>query len=189
MARTEHHWRPKNRQIIGATVIALLALAGSWVMAASFAITNGNVETGGGAYHGTALLAFWSESSVGVGSQPGPLPTLLSTTIGAPTVLAGAAANYAINAPVAGDVVHFWKFAETTAAPVNTEVQIQFTVSSGAVPVVTQVTVYIETQAVAPGATITYTLYYDLGSPVAGTITLNSVTQVGLQCSAVGTCP
>ena len=189
MAQSKQKWRPRNRQIVGATVIAILALAGSWVMAASFSISNGNTETGGGAYHGTALLGFWSETTVGVGSEPGVLPAVLSTTIGTPTVLAGAAANYAVNAPTANDIVHFWKFAETNAAPINTEIQMQFTISSGAVPTVTQVTVYVETQAVAPVGTITYTIYYDLGSPSSGTITLNSVTEVNLQCSAVGTCP
>jgi hypothetical protein len=189
MATQTRSWRPNNRQIVGTTLIALLAIAGGWVMAASFSITNGATETGAGAYHGTALLTFWSETAAGVGGQPGALPTALSTTIGTPTVLAGAAANYAVNTPTAGDIVHYWKFAETTAAPINTEVEMQFSVSTGAVPTVTQVTVFIETQASAPGATITYTLYYDLGAASSGTITLNSVTEVSLQCASVGNCP
>jgi hypothetical protein len=189
MALQQHRWRPKNRQIIGATAIALLALTGGWVMAASFSITDGSTETGAGAYHGTALMTYFSETSVGVGSEPGTLPTALSVTVGTPTVLAAAAANYAVNTPTSGDIVHYWKFAETTAAPTSTEVELQFTISTGAVPAVTQATVFIETQATAPAATITYTIYYDLGSPATATITLNSVTEVSLQCTAVGTCP
>lgn len=56
-------------------------------------------------------------------------------------------------------------------------------------PTVTTVTVYVETQATVPATAQTFTLYYDLGSPATATITLNSVTQLGEQCSAVGTCP
>ncbi len=62
-------------------------------------------------------------------------------------------------------------------------------VSTGVVPTVTSVIVYVETQAVIPGTAQTFVLYYDLGSPASATITLNSVTQVSEQCSAVGTCP
>jgi hypothetical protein len=32
-------------------------------------------------------------------------------------------------------------------------------------------------------------VYYDLGNPGSGTITLNSVTELGQQCTAVGNCP
>ncbi|HYA58467.1 MAG TPA: hypothetical protein VEH57_08445 [Thermoplasmata archaeon] len=168
--------------------MALLAISCGWVVA-SFTISLGNTETGAGAYHPTAALTWWAEASVGVGTQPGVLPTVLSTTVGTPTVLAAAGTNYAINAPTAGDVVHFWKFTEANTAPVNTELELQFTVSTGVVPTVTQITVYIESQAADPATAQTFVLFYDLGSPATGTITLNSVTEIGQQCSAVGTCP
>ncbi|MCI4366053.1 MAG: hypothetical protein L3K10_08395 [Thermoplasmata archaeon] len=179
----------KRRHILGGTIVAMLIIAGSWVMAASFAIQNGTTETGSGAYHGTAAIAYWTETAVGVGTQPGVLPAVLSGTAGTPTVLAGAATNYAVNAPTLNDIAHFWKFSEATTAPINTEVELQLTISTGAVPVITAVIVYVETQAVAPGSAITFTLYYDLGSPSSGTITLNAVTQISQQCAAVGTCP
>ncbi len=188
MALANRTKKLRRATIWAATALAMVAVVGGWAMA-SLTITQGANETGGGEYHGAAALTYWSESASGLATQPGTLPTAVSTTVTAPTVLAGAATNYAVNAAVAGDVAQYWKFTETTAAPVSTEVEIQFTVSTGATPTVTSVTVYIETQTAAPGAAIVFTLYYDLGSPATGTITLNSVTQIDQQCSAVGTCP
>jgi len=184
-------WRSgvTRRSVLGGTIIAMLLLTMGWVVAVSFSIQNGTVETGGGFYHGTSSLTYWTEASVGVGTQPGVLPTALSTTVGTPTVLAAAATNYAINAPTLNDLAHFWKFTEATTSPVSTELELEFTVSSGAVPVITLVTVYIQTQAVIPGTAVTFTLFYDLGSASSGTITLNSVTEISQQCGAVGTCP
>jgi len=189
MPRTDKSAKSKRRIVWVGTVVALLAVAGGWVLAASLQIGPGNTETGAGTYHGTALLTYWSETSVGVGTQPSPVPTTLSAAVATPTQLAATGQGYAINAPTAGDIVHFWKFTESTAAPAATEIELQFTVSTGAVPVVTAVTVYIETQATIPATAQVFTLYYDLGSAATTTIVLNSVTEIGQQCSAVGTCP
>jgi hypothetical protein len=178
-----------RRTILGGTLIAMLVLTGGWVAAASFTVTQSTTETGGGNFHGTSSLTYWTESSVGVATQPSTLPTVLSTTVGTPTVLAGTATNYGVNAPTANDLAHYWKFLEATSAPVSTELELQFTVSTGAVPVITEVVDYVETQATAPGAAITFAVYYDLGSAASGTITLNSVTEVSQVCGSVGTCP
>jgi hypothetical protein len=186
---TGKRFRVKPRHVLGGTIVALLIIGGSWVMAASFAITQGSTETGSGVYHSTTALTYWSELSAGVATQPGTAPTALSSTVGTPTVLAAAATNYAVNPWTLNDIAHFWKFSETTAAPVSTEVELQIAVSTGSPATVTNVAVYVETQAVAPSGTITFTLWYDLGSPASATITLNSVTQVSEQCAAVGTCP
>jgi hypothetical protein len=186
--RTGKRYRLKRRHVLGGTAVAMLVIAGGWVMAASFAIQQGGAENGNGTYHGTAGLAFWTESSAGVATQPGPLPAVLSSSAGGPTTLGGSAANYGVNAPTATDVAQFWRFTETAAAPINTELELQFTVSTGVVVTITQVTVYVQTQAAALGGPITFTLYYDLGSPSAGTITLNSVTEISQECPG-GTCP
>jgi len=178
----------KPRHVIGGTIVALLVLSGSWVMAASFAVTQGPTETGSGVYHGTSSLTYWTEATAGVSTQAAT-PPLLSTTVGTPTVLPAAGTTYGINAPVVNDITHYWKFTEVTTAPANTEVELMIAVSTGVVPTVTSVIVYVETQAVIPGTAQTFVLYYDLGSPASATITLNSVTQVSQQCSAVGTCP
>ena len=184
-------WNPKvtRRSVLGGTIIALLLLTMGWVVAVSFSIQNGSTETGAGTYHATSSLTYWAEASVGVATQPGTLPTALSTTVGSPTVLAATATNYAINTATLNDLAHFWKFTEATTAPASTELELAFTVSTGAAPLITQVLVYVETQATVPGTATTFTLYYDLGAPSAGTITLNSVTEVSQQCGAVGTCP
>jgi hypothetical protein len=179
----------RNKTILAETTMAVLTFVGGYALAVALTITNGASETGGGVYHATNNLAYWTESTVGINSQPSPVPSTLSSTVGTPTVLAGAATTYAINAPGAGNVVHFFKFSEATTAPINTELEIQFTVSTGAGPTITLVTVYVETQAAAIASAITFTLNYDLGSAGAGTITLNNVMQVSQVCSAVGTCP
>jgi hypothetical protein len=189
MPSTERTRRLTRRTVWIATALAMAAVIGGWTVAAAFTVQQGNTETGGGAYHGTSSLTYWTETSVGVGSEPSTLPAVISTTVGTPTVLGGAAANYAVNTPVATDVVHFWKFTEAAGAPVSTELELQFTVSTGAGPTITQVTSFVETQATSPGAAIVFTIYYDLGSPASGTITLNSVTEISQTCSAVGNCP
>jgi len=169
-------------------IVALLIIGGSWVMAASFAVTQGPTEVGTGVYHGTASLTYWTELSAGVTTQSGT-PPLVSATVGTPTTLPATGTSYAINAPVVNDITHYWKFSEATTAPANTEIQLQIAVSTGVVPSVTTVVVFVETQATIPGTAQTFILYFDLGSPSSGTITLNSVTQVSEQCAAVGTCP
>lgn len=171
------------------TLVALLAIGAGWTVAASFSIGLGSTETGSGAYHPTTQLTYFAEVDSGVGVVPAPAPTTLSTTVGAPTVLPAAATNYGVNTATAGDVGQFWKFTEATTAPVNTELVLRFSVSTGAGPTVTTVTAYVETQATAPGSAITFVLYFDLGAVSAGSITLNNVLEITQQCSAVGTCP
>ncbi len=78
----------KPRHVIGGTIVALLVLSGSWVMAASFAVTQGPTETGSGVYHGTSSLTYWTEATAGVSTQAAT-PPVLSTTVGTPTVLPG----------------------------------------------------------------------------------------------------
>jgi len=179
--------RLKARYVIGGTFVALLVLGGGWVMAASFAVNQGAVETGSGAYHGTAALTYWTETTAGVTTQAGT-PAVLSAIMATPTVLPAAGISYGVNAPTLNDVTHFWKFTEAITAPVSTEIEMQISVSTGVVPTVTTVIVYLETQAVIPGTAQTFVLYYDLGSAATATITLNSVTQISEQCTSVGTC-
>ena len=178
-----------RRAVYLATAFALLVVIAGFGLAASFTITQGPAINGGGVYHATNAIAWWTEASAGVAIVQTPVPAQLSATVGTPTVLGGASASYTINVATANDVGQYWRFTEATTATVNTEIEIAFTVSTGAVPVVTTTIAYLETQAAAPGAALTFTLYYDLGSPAAGTITLNSVAELSQQCSAVGTCP
>jgi hypothetical protein len=149
-----------------------------------------NSETGNGDYTGATALSYWTETSVGLSGPPGALPTTLSGTVGTPTVLAGASGNYGVNTVVSGDTEQFFRFSETTSAPVSTEVEVSFTINTGSGSGTNAVTtVYIETQTSAPGSTLVFTLYYDLGSAASANIILNSAQQTSVQCSAVGTCP
>ncbi len=178
-----------RRTVYVATAFTLLAVVAGFGLAASFTVTQGPAINGGGEYHATNSIAWWTEASAGVAVIQTPVPATLSATAATPTVLAGAATSYAVLAATANDVGQYWKFTEATTATVNTELEIAFTVSTGATPVVTTSIVYVETQAAAPGAAITFTIFYDLGSPATATITLNSVSELSQQCSAVGTCP
>ena len=186
MGNTTTGKRIARRTVYIATGFALLAVVAGFGLAA-FTVTSGPALAGGGEYHATNAIAWWTESDVGVSIQPTPLPTTASGVVGTPTVLAAAATNYGINAAVAGDVSQYWKFTEAVTATVSTELELAFTVSTGAG--VSSLTVYAETQVTIPGAAVTFSFYYDLGSAAAGTITLNSVTEIAQQCSAVGTCP
>ncbi len=172
-----------------ATAFALLAVVAGFGLASSFTVSQGSSINGGGVYHATNSIAWWNEASAGVAVVQTPLPAALSTTATAPTVLAGAAATYAVNTAVANDVAQYWKFTESTGAAAATELEIAFTVSTGATPTVTTQIVYVETQATSPTGALTFTIEYDLGSPATATITLNSVSQLSQECSAVGTCP
>jgi hypothetical protein len=171
------------------TAFALLAIVAGFGMAASFTVTQGPVITGSGVYHATNAITWWTDTSESVAVQPTVLPATLSANPTAPTTLAAVATSYGVNPAVQNDVGQSWKFTEATSATAATELELAFTVSTGAAPVVTTLTVYVETQATIPATATVFTFYYDLGSPAAGTITLNSVTEIAQQCSAVGTCP
>ncbi|MCI4342004.1 MAG: hypothetical protein L3K11_06525 [Thermoplasmata archaeon] len=177
------------RRLVFSVVSLLLAVFSIGFVIGSITINSGT-ETGNGNYTGATALNYWSESSVGLAGAPGALPSALSQSVAAPTVLAGASASYGVNTQTAGDTEQFFKFAETSAAPVNTEVEVVFTVNTGAgAGSTTTVTVFVETQSSAPGSTLTFTLYYDLGSAASANLILNNAQQVSQQCSAVGTCP
>ena len=189
MVNTTPGKRFPRRTVYIATAFTLLAVIAGFGMAASFTVTQGPAIAGGGVYHATNSIAWWTEDSAGVNIVQTPVPATLLGTVVAPTVLGGAATSYGINALTANDVGQYWKFTEATTASVNTELEISFTISTGAVPVVTTLTVYIETQPTIPGTATIFTLSYDLGSAATGTITLNSVSELTQQCAAVGTCP
>ncbi|HYA58466.1 MAG TPA: hypothetical protein VEH57_08440 [Thermoplasmata archaeon] len=180
--------RSHRRAVWGGTVVALLAIGAAWTLAASIAVQLGVTENGAGTFHPTAFLTYFAEARTGVTIITNAALAVLSPAVGTPTVLAGASASYGLNALTAGDATQYWVYTESTSAPVNTEIELEFWVSTGVVPTVTQLTLYIETQAVAPGSALTFTLYYDLGSPASGTITLNSAMVLAQQCPALGTC-
>jgi hypothetical protein len=178
-----------SRRAIFVVCSLLIGVFTAGFVFASITINSGS-ETGNGDYTGANALTYWTESSVGLSGAPGTLPTTLSGTANAPTVLSGSNASYGINTVVAGDTEQYFKFSETSSAPTSTEVEVVFTVNTGSGSGTTVVTtVYVETQSTAPSSTLTFTLDYDLGSAASANIVLNSAQQTSQQCSSVGTCP
>lgn len=181
--------RVSARAVYLATAVALAAFVGGYAMAGALTIATGSPEGANGNYETTNGITWWTQSSVGLASTPGTVPTQLASSAASPTVLASAGQAYMANTGTSNDVAHFFKMTEATAAPTGTELEITFSVSTGTTPVVTTLTVYVETQASAPASALTFTIYYDLGSASSASIVLNSVQQISQQCGAVGTCP
>jgi hypothetical protein len=185
--------RPKVRGklVYIGTLLAVAAFAGGYGMAvAALTITQGAAENGAGNYAAAGSISGWSQTSDGFSLTPSTAPAQLSSTVGTPTPLAAAGQSYGINAQTPGDVAHYFVFQEATGVTANEEIELTFTVTgSGSASIGTPVKVYVETQSPLPTLPQSYTLYYDLGSPSGGTITINSVEQVSLQCSSPGTCP
>lgn len=181
--------RPKIsvRTVYVATAVALITFGAGYAFAA-ISVTNGTL-TGGGNYVGNAALAYWSLSAgnpTAIGVVPSAVPGSVSVTVGTPTVLPATATSYMVNTGTAGDIAQVLKYTETTAAPLNTEIEVTITVSAASV---ISTTVYVETQATALGANTVFTFYVDVGSASAATVTVSYAEQISQVCSAVGTCP
>jgi hypothetical protein len=178
--------RPKlsGRLIVLGTIIAMVTLGIGYAIA-SVTITNTS-ESAGGTYVGGQAITGWALAAnpTSVVTIPSGL-SAVSTTVGTPSVLAGASASYAVGTVTAGDIGQIVRFSETAGAPVSTEIEIAYTLVTGAGT--TSTTAYVETQATA-GA-YTYTFYLDAGSATSATVTITSVTEIAQECSAVGTCP
>jgi hypothetical protein len=148
-------------------------------------VSTGGGDFGAGQYSKGSALGWWTTSGIVYLAALGTPPTSASQTVGTPTVLSTTSGtSYMINTGVSTDKAVEFQFHETTSAPVNTELELQFTVTVNSV--VSTVTVYAETQTSAPGSTLTFNLMYDAG---AATVTVNNEQQVSQVCSSVGACP
>jgi hypothetical protein len=181
--------RVSVKAIYLATALSLAAFVGGYAMAGSLTVSSGGTEAGSGNYETTSSISWWTQSTVGLAAFPSGTITTLSATATGPTTLAATGQSYGINAGTAGDVAHYFKMTESSGAPTSTELEIVFSISTGATPTINTVTVFIESQGTAPSSAQTYTLYYDLGSAASASIVLNSVQQISQQCSSVGSCP
>jgi hypothetical protein len=169
-----------------AVAIGLVLCAG--VVAASLSIQE-NSGGAGGVQNPTGFLTQFQETGVLAAATPNPLPVQLSAIFGAPTVLAAASSAYLTDAGTAGDAAVAWTFSETVGIATHLEIEVELSVEYlvGAVTHTTASTVFVESQATAIGATLTFTLYWDAGAPTG--ITFVSESQIGQECSAVGVCP
>jgi hypothetical protein len=170
-------------------VLLMVVFGAGYAVAAGLTITNGSGENGSGVSNpATNNPAWWSEASVGVATVPAGTTSITGSTAAAPQVFAAGATSYAVNAVTTGDVGQFWKFTEASGATANSELELSFTISTGAAGTITTVTTYVETQATSPGANVIFTFYYDVGAGSTGPI-VNNLQVIWLQCGPVGTCP
>lgn len=169
-----------------AVVLVVLATAGGVV--AALVITAGTTEQASGGYEGSTSLTYWALDGTFADTMHAPLPGFVSGVARFPTVL-HAAASYRINPATAGHLAVRWNFTEGTAAPVNTELEIIFTIAYGITGATNTVTVYVETQGTAPANPIVFQFFYDAGTGAPASVAVQAFTQVSQQCTAVGTCP
>lgn len=181
-ARGRSRWLP-----MVALAIATAAILGAGA-AVSLQVTHSTESASGLSNHGDFLTHFQQIGSTS-STTPNPAPAVLSAAAATPTVLAGASASYLVDVGVAGHQAADFLFQETVGIALSTEVELRFQVTYviGATTTTFAGTAYVETQAAAPGATLTFNIYWDSGQ--AAGVTLQSQLEVSQVCSAVGTCP
>ncbi len=178
------------RRVSVLVVAPLLVLSFLGGLGMALTITAGNSSNGSGAYEGSTELTYWTLAGTFADTMHGPLPGAASTTAGTPTVLPASAQSYRINAATIADLAVRWNFTEGTSSPVNTEVEITFTIAYGISGTSTTIKIYLETQGTAPASPIVFQLFYDSGGTGApGSEAVQAFVQLSQQCSAIGTCP
>ena len=185
--RTTLSFRPPGRAWwLVAVGVAVVLTAGA--VTAGFTI---GASTGGagGVHDGSSFLTDWQQNAVLSSVTPNPAPTAASTAVAAPTRLAGASGAFALDPAVAGDLSVEWTFTEATGMPPSQEIELSFGVQYviGGVSHDVTGTVYLESQAAAIPAALTFDFYWDAGVTVGATFAIES--QISQACGAVGTCP
>lgn len=172
----------------GFASVGLVALLAVGVVSAAFVIQSSSGGAGG-VQSGLAFLAHWQQTGVESSATPTPRPAALSAIAAAPTRLAAAATSYLMDAATSGDEAVEWVFTESVGITPNQEIEVQFAVqyTVGAATHTSTGTVYLESQTVAPGAALTFDLYWDTGAATG--VTLLSESEISQACSSVGTCP
>jgi hypothetical protein len=181
--------RRRARRISTIFVLPLVALSIVLGVATALTITASSTEYGTGAYESGTSLTYWTLDGTFADTMHAPLPGRASGAAGFPTVLPAAAQSYRINGATSGDLAVRWNFTESTAAHVNTEIEITFTITYGVTGATSTITVYVETQGTAPTNPVVFQFYFDAGTATPGSVAIQAFTQVSEQCSAVGTCP
>lgn len=166
--------------------ITAFLTAGGLAASLTVASTTGGA---GGVQDGSAFMIHWQQNGVASAAIPNPVPGAASQAVVTPTRLPGAGLSFRLNAAVVGHQAVEWSFTESVGMPVNQEVEIAFAVqySVGGVSHSGGGMVYLESQAAAIGAAVTYNFYWDSGA--AAGITFGAETEISQACSAVGTCP
>lgn len=168
--------------------IAAALVLTSGLVAASFVVHSTSGEAGG-VRTPAEFLTDWQQTGVASSVTPAPVPVALSSAVGAPTRLPMAAASFALDAGVAGHSALEWTFSETVGMAVNQEVELAFVIhyAVGGVPDTVSLTLYVESQATAIAAALTFDLYWDAGA--AAGVAFVSESQISQGCVALGSCP
>jgi hypothetical protein len=169
-------------------VLSVGVLLSSGALAVSLTIINTSGGAGG-VENGSLFLTHWQQTGVLSALTPNPVPPRASVVVATPTRLPGASGSLSLDPAVAGDQALEWTFTESVALPINEEVEIAFDVqyTVGAVPHTATATVFLESQAVAIGAPLTFNLYWDTGAP--GGATFGAESEISQACTGVGACP
>lgn len=178
-------WPAGASWLLGAA-IAIVAVVG--VVSAAYVVQS-NAGSASGVESGSAYLSHWQQTAVISSTTPTRIPAALSATVGAPTRLAAAGSSYALDAATAGHLAVEWVFTEATGIAPNLELEISYSVeyAAGGTTHTASGTVYVETQATAPGANIVFDIYWD-GGAAAG-LTFGAETEISQVCASVGSCP
>jgi hypothetical protein len=176
-----YHWA-----VLGGVVCGLVVFASA--EAVSFHVTR-STETLAGVQTPAQFLSHWQLVGSSSGVTPRPVPPLVSANPAAPTRLPVGTMVYELNAGRTGDLALVWQFNETVGISPATEIELSFHIQylAGTASSSAALTVYVETQPGAIGATVGFTVYWDSGSPRA--VTFTNQLEVAQVCSAVGACP
>lgn len=157
------------------------------VAGASTNVTSGIAEQGAGMDVGQQSLTYWIWESVHFEVIPPRVPPAASTVAGAPTVLPRVGASYVLGPSTPGDSAFRWVFEEGAGAPQSTELELRFV--AGTTNPAVHITIYVETQAIAPLGAPTYRFYWDAGTASPSSITVETLQVTVLVCASVGHCP
>ncbi len=187
--RTLRASRPRSLRVFVtlATVASACALVGV-ASAVSFHVGS-SLERVGGTASTTEFLSHWQFVSTAPSTTPFPTPRVWSATVATPTRLARLSTTYLLNRGAFGDTGADWVFNETVGISASTELEVAFSVTYVVAGVTHSftTTAYVETQARALVATLTFTVLWDSGAATA--LTVVSQTELTQVCSALGTCP
>lgn len=175
-----------------ATVAAMVAMTGGFVMATTISTITAPPPQGGG-YTGQGTPPANVLTSGVLMSQAGATAGISSSTISGPAVLtatsSSAGDSYFVTAVAnVGDFLDTITVTFTAGSPAvaaNTEYQVSIYVNG---VTGTPITFWLETgPSFAAPAVDTVSVVYDLGSG-SSNVTITSVSDLITQCSAVGTC-
>jgi hypothetical protein len=167
---------------------ALGVLLAVGIVSAAFVIAPTS-SGAGGQTNGSTFMTHWQQTEVRSGATPNPVPGAVSLAVATPTRLGGASGSLRLNAAVAAHEAVEWTFTESVGATTNQELEVAFAVeyTVGVVFHNATLTAFLESQAAAIGATLTFNIYWDSGA--AAGITFVSESEISQACSAVGVCP